>query len=141
MSTNLIYGDEKRLLPWAAERIGIAQFRRDAYSIGVERDGELLAVIVYDTFSDCECHMHVASDGSANWLTRGALAGIFSYPFVQLGFRRVTSLIGNKNKLSMRFCQHLGFEQEGYCKNAMEDDDVVVMGLLQERCRFLNKGN
>lgn len=139
MSTRLIYGEEKRLLPWAAERIGISAFRRDAFSIGVERDGVLVAVVVYDTFSDCDCNIHVASDGSAQWLTRDALAGIFAYPFVQLGYRRVTSLIGTRNKASERFCRHLGFEQEGYCRHAMPDDDIIIMGLLRERCRFINQ--
>lgn len=141
MTTELIYGQEDRLLPWACERIGVTAFRRDAYTIGVERDGELVAVIVYDTFSDCDCNMHVASDGSAHWLTRAALAGIFAYPFIQLGYCRVTSQIGTKNTRSLRFCEHLGFEREGYRRRAMKDDDLHVMGLLRENCRYIVKEN
>lgn len=139
MTTRLIYGQEETLLPWAAEKIGIHGFRRDAFSIGVERDGELVAVVVYDTFSDCECYMHVASDGKSNWLSRGTLAALFAYPLIQLGYRRVTSLIASKNAASQRFCEHLGFEHEGYCRHAMKDDDVVIMGMLKENCRFIKQ--
>jgi RimJ/RimL family protein N-acetyltransferase len=137
MTTNVIYGQEERLLPWVAERMGIARFRRDAYSIGVERDGELVGVVVYDTFSEADCCMHVASDGSGRWLTKEALVRFFAYPFVQLGLRRVTSPIGTKNAASMRFCEHLGFEREGFCRHGLPDDDVIVMGLIRENCRFI----
>lgn len=139
MADKLIYGDEERLLPWAVERIGVSGFRRDAFAIGVERAGELIAVVVYDTFSDCECYMHVASDGKSRWLTRGTLAALFAYPFQQLGYRRVTSLIGSRNIVSQEFCKHVGFKVEGYCEHGMKDDDVLVMGMLRERCRFIKQ--
>lgn len=119
--------------------MGIGRFRRDAYAIGVERDGELVGVVVYDTFSEADCCMHVASDGSGRWLTKEALVRFFAYPFIQCGLRRVTSPIGTKNTASMRFCQHLGFEQEGFCRHALADDDVIVMGLIRENCRFIPK--
>ncbi|HTN66399.1 MAG TPA: N-acetyltransferase, partial [Burkholderiaceae bacterium] len=70
MAARLIYGDEPRLLPWAAERIGIASFRRDAYTIGLERDGVLAAVAVYDNFSEGDCNVHLASDGSKRWMSK-----------------------------------------------------------------------
>jgi RimJ/RimL family protein N-acetyltransferase len=83
--------------------------------------------------------MHVASDGKSRWLTRGTLAALFAYPLVQLGYRRVTSLIASRNTVSQQFCKHLGFKVEGYCRNAMKDDDVLVMGMLREDCRFIKQ--
>lgn len=139
MSTALIYGQEDRLLPWAANVIGVDRFRRDAYCIGLERRGELAAVVVFDDFTSSACHMSVASDGSAHWLSRSFLAAVFAYPLIQLKLRRVTSLIAQKNEASRRFCEHLGFKVEGVCPHGLPDDDLVIMGLLAGECRYLPK--
>ena len=136
MTTRLIYGHEDRFLPWAAARIGIPGFRRDAYCIGLEREGELVAVVVFDCFSDCDCNMHVASDGTGHWLNRMFLLASFSYPFGQLGLRRVTGMVPARNDAALKFDQNLGFVREGYHKNALPDDDIISLGMLRENCRF-----
>ena len=135
----IIYGQEDRMLPWACERIGLGKFKGDAKTIGVERDGELVAVVVYDGFSECDCNMHIASDGLGNWLSRELLVRAFAYPFIQLGFRRVTGLVPARNAAALQFDQHLGFEYEGRCRNALPDDDLIILGMLRENCRFIAK--
>lgn len=139
MAYQLIYGEEDRLLPWALERIGIESFRRDAYSLGLEREGELVAVVVYDGFSRCDCNMHLASDGSGKWMNKAILAASFAYPFIQLRLNRVTGLVPAKNQEALKLNEHLGFEREGLCLKALPDDDMVVMGLLRENCRWVPK--
>lgn len=139
MATALIYGQEERLLPWAARRIGVERFRRDAYCLGLERRGELVAVVVFEDFTRVGCSMHVASDGSAHWMNRALLAAAFAYPFTQLGMRRVTAMVPSKNTAALRLDQHLGFEVEGLCRHGAPDDDVVILGMLRENCRFLPK--
>lgn len=135
----LIYGQEERLLPWALERIGIGQFRRDAYTLGLEKNGSLVAVVVFDTFSKVDCCMHIASDGTKAWMNKSLLLAAFAYPFKQLGMRRVTGLVPSKNKEALAFDQNLGFEVEGVCRHALPDDDLVILGLLHENCRFVSK--
>lgn len=139
MATELIYGQEERLIPWALERIGLTSFRRDAYTIGLERDGELVAVVVFDTFSDCECCMHIASDGTGRWMSKSLLVAAFSYPFTQLGLRRVTALVPAHNRKALEFDENLGFVREGYHKNALPNGDMISLGLLREKCRFIPK--
>ena len=139
MTTRLIYGEEHRLLPWARGRIGLQDFRRDAYTIGLERDGELVAVVVFDSFSDVDCNMHIASDGTARWMTKELLLAAFAYPFVQLRLNRVTGMVPAKNADALAFDEHLGFVREGYHRKAMPDDDIVSLGLLRENCRFIPK--
>lgn len=136
MTTRLIYGQEDRLLPWASARIGIPRFRRDAYCIGLERDGELVAVVVFDCFSDTDCNMHIASDGTGRWMNKSLLLAAFAYPFGQLGLRRVTGLVPAKNQAALNFDQNLGFVREGYHKHALPDDDIISLGMLREDCRF-----
>lgn len=140
MSGTVIYGEEHRLLPWASERIGVSGFRRDAYTLGLERDGALMAVVVFDTFSATDCNIHIASDGSARWMSKELLLRTFAYPFTQLGLRRITGLVAARNADALRFDLHLGFVQEGVCRQAAEDGgDIIILGMLRSECRFIPK--
>ncbi len=139
MASHLIYGQEDRLLPWAQERIGVA-FRRDAYTLGLEKGGELVAVVVYDGFSEFDCNMHIASDGTAAWMNKSLLVSAFAYPFIQLKLNRVTGLVPSKNEAALKFDEHLGFEREGLHRKACGDDDLISLGMLKENCRFIPKG-
>src|SRR5574342_484831 len=103
MSGRLIYGEEDRLIPWALERIGIDCFRDDAKTIGLERDGSIAAVAVYDCFSAVECNVHLASDGTRRWLNRAFLVTGFAYPFIQCGFDSITGLVPADNHDALRF--------------------------------------
>jgi RimJ/RimL family protein N-acetyltransferase len=139
MTAKLIYGQEDRLLPWAAERVGV-RFRADAYTIGLERDGKIVAAVVYDTFNDVDCCMHIASDGTRGWMNKSLLLAAFAYPFIQLGLRRVTGMVPAKNTEALAFDEHIGFVREGYHPHALPDDDLVSLGLLRENCRFIPQG-
>jgi RimJ/RimL family protein N-acetyltransferase len=139
MSATLIYGQEERLLPWAQERIGAGPFRRDAYAIGLEREGELVAVVVFDTFSACDAHIHIASDGTRRWMNKELLLATFAYAFTQLKLNRVTGVVPAKNAQAIAFDLHLGFEPEGRCAKALPDDDIIILGMLRERCRFITE--
>lgn len=135
MST-LLYGQEDKLLPWAQERIGVA-FRRDAYTIGLERDGQLVAVVVFDSFGETDCCMHIASDGTKAWMSKRLLLSSFAFPFTQLGLLRVTGLVPVDNQAALAFDENLGFVREGYHPKAGPGGkDLVSLGLLRENCKF-----
>jgi RimJ/RimL family protein N-acetyltransferase len=135
----MIYGQEDKLLPWAQERIGVT-FRNDAKTIGLERDGVLVAVVVFDNFSDVDVGMHIASDGTRAWMSKTLLLSAFSYPFVQLGLLRVTGLVPANNADALAFDENLGFVREGYHPKAgPAGTDLVSLGMLRENCRFVPK--
>lgn len=135
--TEIVADNLPEMLAWAAERIGLERFKADARAIGVKRNGELCAVIVYDCFGPCDCNMHVASDGSHTWLSRSVLIEAFSYPFITLNLRRVTALIPMKKADAIKFNEHLGFKLEGLCPEAMPDDDIQIRGMLRRECRYI----
>ena len=133
----VIYGREQELLPWAQERIGVT-FRDDAKTIGLERDGEIRAVVVYDTFSTADCCMHIASDGTRAWMSKSLLISAFCYPLVQCGFKRVTGLVPASNAAALAFDENLGFKREGFHPLAGPDgDDLISLGMLRKDCRFI----
>lgn len=131
----IVYNDES-MIPWAIEKIGFEP-RLDVRAIGWRENGSLRAVTLYDGFSECDCNMHIASDGSGNWLRRAFLMASFMHPFVQWRLRRVTGLVPAKNKDALRFDLHLGFKQEGYLQHALPDDDLYLLGMLRENCRYI----
>ena len=131
----IVYDDDS-MIPWAIERI-VFKPRDDVRAIGWRENGSLRAVTLYDGFSECDCNMHIASDGSGNWLRRAFLIASFMHPFVQWRLRRVTGLVPAKNKDALRFDLHLGFKQEGYLHHALPDDDLYVLGMLKENCRYI----
>ena len=134
---DLIYNDDARLIGWAQNVIG-CEFRPDAKAIGYGSGDEIFAVTVFDGFSVCDCNMHIASNGTGHWLTRKFLISSFAYPFIQLKLRRVTALVPAKNKAALKFDLHLGFEFEGRCKHALPDDDIIILGLLRENCKYIH---
>lgn len=139
MTTNLIYGQEDTLLTWAQDKIGVT-FRPDATTIGLEKDGALAAVVVYDGFSETDCNMHIASDGTRAWMNKALLLSAFAYPFVQLGLLRVTGLVPAHNAAALAFDEHLGFVREGFHPKAGPGgSDLISLGMLRDTCRFIPK--
>lgn len=136
---DILYQQEERLLPWACERIGVESFRPDAQAIGLSRDGEVVGVVVYDNFSPADVMCHIASDGSRRWMIRPYLFAVFAFPFLQCGMRRITGLVESRNKAALRFDKHLGFQVEGMLRHGAPDDDVYVLGMLREECRWISK--
>ncbi|UZV40807.1 putative acyl CoA N-acyltransferase [Erwinia phage Stean] len=132
----LVYDEEDRLVAWASEIIGF-QPRDDVQAMGWQTDGELRAVCLWDCFSHADCNIHIASDGAANWLSRSFLTRAFLHPFAQWEKRRVTALVPSKNHDALRFDLHLGFKQEGLIRHALPDDDIILLGLLREDCRWI----
>lgn len=132
----LVYDDGSQMIEWASKIIGF-QPRSDAVAVGWREHGELRAVVLYDNFSACDCNIHIASDGKAGWLNRKFLVAAFMHPFVQWKLRRVTGLVPAKNTKALRFDLHLGFVREGYLRNALPDDDIIVLGMLREECTYI----
>lgn len=131
-----IYDDQERLISWASEVIGFAP-RPDVQHMGWQENGVLRAVVLWDGFSECDCNIHIASDGTGRWLRRAFLRAAFMHPFAQWNLRRVTALVPSKNTAALRFDLHLGFKQEGVIRHALPDDDITILGLLREDCRFI----
>lgn len=138
MKPELVYGENERVTKWMAEQIGINSFRDDAVSIGIERNGVLVGGAAFDTFSDRECVIHLASDGSKRWISREFIVHVFSYVFHQCNFRRITAFVSANNAPSLKIVQQFGFKEEGRARCAGADgEDVLMFGLLREECRYI----
>lgn len=134
-----LYGEEDELLPWAAAKISpMHRFRSDAKAIGMVSGGRVRAVVAYDTFSDNDCRVHLASDGKSNWMTREFAVRAMAYPFIQCNFTRISSLNSILNRPALQFALRFGWVKEGVQREAgWEGEDLLILGMLRRECRWL----
>lgn len=138
MTSRYIYDRHDELVAWAEKRIPGQHFRDDAVAIGHERDGRIVGVVVYDTFTQGSCCIGLASDGSKRWMTSEFATRAMAYPFVQCGFRRITAFVSERNEASLRFTRGFGWTREGVLREAgPEGEDMIMFGMLRRECRWL----
>jgi RimJ/RimL family protein N-acetyltransferase len=105
--------------------------------LGLERDGELIAGVVYEGFNGNNVWMHVATTPGKKW-TMEYLRYCFYYPFEELGCKRVSGYVEASNEVARRFDEHLGFQQEAVLRGAATDGgDVILYVMRREDCRYV----
>jgi len=105
--------------------------------LGLEKDGELVAGVVYEGYNGVNVWMHVAI-APGERLTREYIRYCFHYPFIELGCRRVSGYVEANNEAARRFDEHIGFEQEAVLKGAATDGgDVILYVMRREDCRYV----
>lgn len=135
--TQLLYGHDKIVAAWVCERAPHAQNGlRDPVTIGVVRDGALIAAVAYSEYRGHSIEVSMAST-DPRWATRRTLKAIFSYPFVQLPCERLTAYTGESMTHVRQFLERLGFQQEGIVRRGFADDNAVIYGMLKEECRWI----
>lgn len=108
--------------------------------LGLEKDGNLVAGVVYEGFNKYNVWMHVAAVPGKRWMTKEYLRASFRYPFVQLGCKRVSGYVEASNYAARSFDEHLGFRQEAVLKGAASDGgDVILYVMRREDCRFIGE--
>lgn len=106
--------------------------------IGLTKDDELVAGVIFNDYSGSNMFMHVAAIPGRRWMTRGYLYAVFAYPFLQLNLIRVTGWVEANNIDSRRFNEHIGFKQEAVLKQAGRNGvDVIIYSMFKEDCRFI----
>lgn len=139
-----IYQPQDSLIDWATERMaesyaGFRSFRTDARAIGQARNGHLSAVVVFDTFADGDCQVHLVSDGSRRWISREFITRVMAYPFRQLKQKRITALVSEFNEESLTFTRRFGgWAEEGRMRCAGPlGEDMLLFGMLAPECPWL----
>jgi len=135
----LVIGDG--VIDWVAKRTN--EFGRfgGGTAIGWQRNGEIVAGVVYCEWNGPNVVCHIASDGSRKWLTKKYLYTIFDYPYNQLNCGRITVCIGEGNLASRNFVEHLGFTVEARLSSAHPTGDLLVMRLFKRDCRWIGMKN
>lgn len=139
---NVLYGASDAIVEYVRRRIPSATggFTPQAVGLGVVREGKLAGGVVFDLYTERDIVMSGAFDNPRGF-SRRALKQLFSYPFVQLGCRRMTTITPRNNKKARALDEALGFKVEGVLRKAYPNDiDGMVYGMLREDCLWLKEG-
>lgn len=134
MSLYTMTSDAVRVLRFVQQHIPLAACA-GMTAIGLERDGELVAGVIYEGFNGHNVWMHVAIPGR---ITPAYLRYCFHYPFIELDCKRVSGYVEASNTRARRFDEHLGFQQEATLRGAASDGgDVILYRMTREDCRYV----
>jgi RimJ/RimL family protein N-acetyltransferase len=132
----IITGADAELGQWIGERLGMALGAGAA--LGFAEHGRLVGAIHYTNFTQpwatTEMSIYAASP---HWATRRTLHAAFSYPFLQIGSRRVGATIAAENRHAREFVERVGFRLEGVARNAWQSGDACIYGMTRLECRWL----
>lgn len=138
MATRIV-SDPGRVFAFCKERMPLSLVA-GMKGLGLEKDGELVAGVLYEGYNQHNVWMHVAAEPGAKWLNRDFLRYSFHYPFVELGCKRVSGYVEASNAQARRFDEHLGFKQEAVLQGAASDGgDVILYVMWRDDCRYLEK--
>jgi RimJ/RimL family protein N-acetyltransferase len=134
----LVYGHDERVAAWVGERLmRDAEALNPCKAIGIERDGKLIAGVVYNNYLGHLIEMTIASLDK-RWCDRHNLKALFAYPFTQLGLRRVQALCSEKDEGVQMFLKRLGFTHEGTHPCAYHDGGTALsFGMLKHNCKWI----
>ena len=127
----MVYGQDEFVAPWVQARLPDSRGWQFPATIGILKDGELIAGLVYHDYTRRSIQISMAST-SPEWCNRRTLKRIFGYPFVQLKVSRITVCTHVNNERMRSLANRLGFVQEGVLREGYPDGDMIVYGMLAE---------
>lgn len=136
----LVIGRDHEVADWVNTQIDEPGDFYPCTAIGIEDDSGLFCGVVYNLYYPAiSINMHVAASRGRKWAYPHFLRAFFAYPFQQLHVQRITAPIASRNIAAIKLTSHLGFIQEGIVRKGTLDDDLIIMGMLREECRFLGE--
>lgn len=106
--------------------------------VGLEKDGELIAGVLYEGFNGQNVWAHLAGKPGKRWMNREFLWYGFHYPFNEMGVKRISGYVNASNTEARRLNEHFGYQEEARLKGAAPDGgDVILYVMWRENCRFL----
>lgn len=116
---------------WVASKLPIVRDWGPSECIGVFRNDQLIAGVVYNNYRrGWDIEMSIAST-SPKWATKQVIGVLLAYPFEQLGVHRVTATTESSNHHARQFLEKIGFKHEGTIREAFPEDDAAIYGLLK----------
>lgn len=136
MATRII-GDVTRVLEFVRTVMPM-NYVEHMKGLGLERDGELVAGVLYEGYNGQNVWMHVAAVPGGKWMTRDYLRYSFHYPFNEMGVKRISGYVNASNMAARRLDEHLGFKPEATLTGAAPDGgDVILYAMWRKDCRYV----
>ena len=133
----VLFDRSEEVMRFVARLTGESRYD-DFSTIGLEKDGKIVAGVVFQGHNGPNILMHFALEGSRHLITPAFVCAAFAYPFQVLRCHRVTGLVRTDNVGAQVLDEHLGFVREGVMREGAGDrTDFIMYGMLKRECRFL----
>jgi len=119
---------------WTAQKVDGGYFQERSRSIGLKKNGEFVAGVIYENWHGKSITCHIAVTGR---MTSAYLGAIFHYPFNICKVGKIIVPVSSANIASIKFVEKMGFLEEARIKDAMADGDMVIFTMPKERCKYL----
>ena len=127
---------------WVADRIpGCDRGFGECKALGVWRDDDLIAALVYHNWCPEWGTIEVSAAGSGHWMTRGTITELLEYPF---SFCQMVIAQHARKSRARRIWQQLGATEHVIPRLRGRDDDGYLATLTDdawEQSRFNLKGS
>jgi RimJ/RimL family protein N-acetyltransferase len=134
----LVFDQSARVGEWVAERIGQTGSWGDFYAMGIEKDGQIIAGVVFHNYNGANAVCHVAVDKPTKLLVP-FLHHLADYAFNHCKLKRLTGMVPTDKPGVIAFDKHLGFEEEFVMKDGAPGADIMVLVMWPDKCRWLRK--
>lgn len=119
---------------WVAERIAGSHCEEHSVAIGLLKNEQIVAGVLYEQWNGASIVAHIAVEGR---MTPAFVAAIFDYPFNHCGVRKVLCPIYSDNPRSIRLAKNMGFTEEARIEDAVPTGALLLFTLPKNHCRFL----
>ena len=123
---------------WVAKRVDGGYFEERSQAIGLCKDDEIIAGVIYENWNQASIVCHIAIEGR---MTKGYLKAIFAYPFEFCKVKKIIVPVSSTHAKSLKLVTKMGFVEEARVKDAAPDGDIIFLTLAREKCRFLGVEN
>jgi len=132
MGWHIVYGTD--IGEWVAKRVQGGYDANRSQAIGLKKDGEIVAGVIYENWNKKSIWCHIAVEGR---MTPRFLAVIFDYPYNTAQVDKIIVPVGSDNEESTRLVKKMGFTEEGRIKDGRPEGDIVFYTMAHDECRFL----
>ncbi len=136
-SRRIVVNENDRVGKWVAAHAGFTYSPTNSQCFGYERDGEIVAGVIFDNYRVHSIGVHIAGEGRY-WMTREGIHACCDYPFRQLGVHKIIGYIDEANVKSRNIAERLGFTLEARITGAAKSGgDLLIFTMTQEQCKWL----
>jgi RimJ/RimL family protein N-acetyltransferase len=129
MGWNIVQGDS--VGAWVAQQT-TGSYHCNSAAIGLEREGQIVAGVIYENFLNTTINCHIVIDGKIN---KKFISAIFNYPFIVCNVEKIIVLVTEDNKKSIKLVKNMGFTEEA--RITRSNGDMIYFTLLRNNCKFL----
>jgi RimJ/RimL family protein N-acetyltransferase len=128
--------DKVRVGEWVFARTGGKFLPEIAQAIGLEKDGELIAGAVFESWNGAVVYGHLAIANKYG-INREFLKFNFQYVFNQLKAKKLIGMVASTNTDAIKLDENFGYVLEATIKDGVPNGDMLIYTMTKEQCRFL----